>query len=120
MSSIERRAFLRYKIALAVVLESNEGAILNVVTREVSLGGMQVKCDSTMLSKMLPQGIKTAPGDQVYLQAKLQFANASESISLKAHALGVLRLAESEFSVRFSFADVDQMQQDQLQRLLNQ
>ena len=120
MSSIERRAFLRYKIAVSVVLESSDGAIFNTVTRDISLGGMQVECDAVMLNNMLPQGIKTAPGDQMYLQAKLQFSDVSESVSLKVHVVGVLRLAESEFSIRFSFVDVDQMQQDQLQRLLNQ
>ena len=120
MSSIERRAFLRYKIMLPVILESSDGAVFNTVTRDISLGGMQVECDTTMLSNMLPQGIKTAPGDQIYLQAKFQFSDNSESFLLKAHVLGVLRLAESEFSIRFSFVDVDQVQQDQLQRLLNQ
>lgn len=120
MSSIERRAYLRYKISLPVSLETDDGSVFDTVTRDISLGGMQVECDATMLNRMLPQGIKTAPGDQVYVQAKLQFPDAAESVLVKAHALGVLRLAESEFSIRFSFTEIDAMQQDQLQRLLNQ
>lgn len=120
MSSIERRAFLRYKIAIPISVETDSGIVINTKTREISLGGMQVVCDSNMLNKMLPEGIQTAPGDRVFVQATLNYSNQLESVSLRAHALGVLRLAESEFSVRFSFVDLDQMQQDQLQRLLNQ
>lgn len=39
-----------------------------------------------------------------------------ETFSIVSHALGVLRLAESEFSIRFTFVDIYQAQ---LQRLLN-
>lgn len=120
MSSIERRAFLRYKMSIPVCLEASDGAVFDTVTRDISLGGMQVECDTTTLNRMLPQGIKTAPGDQVYFQAKLQFRDAAESVTIKTHVLGVLRLAESEFSIRFSFNEMDPVQQDQLQRLLNQ
>ena len=120
MSSIERRAFLRYKIAIPVSVETDSGVVINTMTREISLGGMQVACDSSMLNNMLPEGIQTAPGDRVFLQVTLNYSSHMEAVSLRAHALGVLRLAESEFSVRFSFVDLDQMQQDQLQRILNQ
>ncbi len=120
MSSIERRAFLRYKISIPVHLETSDGTLFDTVTRDISLGGMQVECDSAMLNRMLPGGIKTAPGDQVYLQAKFQFPDEDESILIRAHVLGVLRLAESEFSIRLSFNEIDPTQQDQLQRLLNQ
>ena len=120
MSSIERRAYLRYKLAVPVSVETDDGAVIYTMTREISLGGMQIACDTNMLNSMLPEGIQTAPGDRVFLQATLNYSNHLGSISLRAHALGVLRLAESEFSVRCSFIDLDQMQQDQLQQLLNQ
>ena len=120
MSSIERRAFLRYKISIPVRLETEGGSVFDSITRDISLGGMQAKCDAAMLNSLLPNGIKTAPGDQVFVQAKLQFPASAEAIVLKAHVLGVLRLAESEFSIRFSFYEIDSVRQDQLQRLLNQ
>ncbi len=120
MSSIERRAFLRYKISLPVRLSNKYGAFFNSVTREISLGGMQVICDATMLHQMLPNGIQTAPGDRVFLQAELKFPDSSESVLLNSHVQGVLRMTESEYFVRFLFIDIDQLQQDQLQRLLNQ
>lgn len=120
MSSIERRAFLRYRKAIPVCLEASDGAVFDIVTRDISLGGMQIVCDSTMLNRMLSKGIKTAPGDQVFIQAKLQFPDPAESVLLKSHVMGVLRMAENEFSIRFSFVDTSSGQQDQLQRLLNQ
>ena len=120
MSSIERRAYLRYKVSIPVCLEADDGAVFDAVTRDISLGGMQVECDTTMLNRMLPQGIKTAPGDQVYNRVKLKFPDEEETVVIDAHVLGVLRLAENEFSVRFSFVDLGPEQQDKLQRLLNQ
>ncbi len=119
MSSIERRAYLRYKIRVSVFIQSSDGVQYETVTRDISLGGMQVECDASMLKNLLPKELETAPSDQVRLQVELNFSDSSESIPLNAQVQGVLRMAESEYSIRFSFIDVDQMQLDQLQRLLN-
>ena len=119
MSSIERRAYLRYNIAVPVVLIDQHGTKFKAVTRDISLGGMRVACDSGMMNQLLPNGIKTAPGDKVLLKTIFHNLKTEEEIILESHALAVLRLAESDFSIRFSFVDIDQVQQDQLQRLLN-
>ena len=118
MSSIERRAYLRYKIIVPTRLENSEGMAFESNTRDISLGGMQVNCDVNNLRRMLPNGIKTAPSDGVVMQADLSMPNSDESITLEAHVQGVLRMAESTFSIRFSFDELSSTQQDQLQRLL--
>ena len=119
MSSIERRAYLRYNVSIPVELIDQSGTKFKTSTRDISLGGMQVDCESALLAQLLPNGIQTAPGDLIVLTAVFQNSKTSEIIEIKGHVLGVLRLAESEFSVRFSFTDIDQVQQDMLQRLLN-
>ena len=120
MSSIERRAFLRYKKKLTVRFTLADGSAIEMTTRDISLGGMQVNCDSVLMNKVLPQGITTAPGDQVILPTEFKFSVSQETVSLRSHVLGVLRRAESEYSIRCAFVNVNQMQLDQLQRLLNQ
>jgi len=119
MSSIERRAYLRYNISVPVTLVDQEGVSYEVLTRDLSLGGMRVECESALLSKLLPEGIQTAPGDLAIMTAEFKNPKTDETVSIVSHALAVLRLAESQFSIRFTFVDIDEVQQDKLQRLLN-
>ena len=119
MSSIERRAYLRYSITVPATLVDQNGARFEVTTRDISLGGMRVECESALLSKLLPEGIQTAPGDLVIMTAEFTNPKTNETVSIISHVLAVLRLAESQFSIRFSFVDIDENQQDKLQRLLN-
>ncbi len=119
MSSIERRAYLRYNVSVPVVLLDQNEQQYQVSTRDISLGGMRIECESALLHKLLPEGIQTAPGDLVILTAKFTNTKTNEEFSIVSHVLGVLRLAESQFSIRLSFVDIDETQQDQLQRLLN-
>ncbi len=119
MSSIERRAYLRYNVSVAMTLVDQNGAKFEVSTRDISLGGMRVECESALLNKLLPEGIQTVPGDLVIMTAEFKNAKTGESVSIISHVLAVLRLAESQFSIRFTFVDIDEFQQDKLQRLLN-
>ena len=119
MSSIERRAYLRYNISVPVVLTGSDGQEYNVSTCDISLGGMRIECESALFNKLLPDGIQTAPGDLVISTAKFVNEKTNEEFSIVSHVMGVLRLAESQFSIRFSFVDINETQQDQLQRLLN-
>jgi c-di-GMP-binding flagellar brake protein YcgR len=119
MSSIERRAYLRYNVSVPLTLVDKDSTRFDVYTRDISLGGMRVECESVLLAKLLPDGIQTAPGDLVIMTAEFKNGKTGEIISILSHVLAVLRLAESEFSIRFTFVDVDEEQQDKLQRLLN-
>ena len=103
MSSIERRAYLRYNISIHVDLIDQHGTIFKATTRDISLGGMRVACESAMLTQLLPAGIKTAPGDQVILKTVFKNPKTEEELELQSHVLGVMRLAESDFCIRFSF-----------------
>ena len=53
------------------------------------------------------------------MTSEFKNAKTNESVSILSHVLAVLRLAESQFSIRFTFVDIDVVQQDKLQRLLN-
>ncbi|MDW3096415.1 MAG: PilZ domain-containing protein [Gammaproteobacteria bacterium] len=119
MSSIERRAYLRYNVSVPVTLVDQSGARFDVSTRDISLGGMRVECESALLTKLLPDGIQTSPGDLVILTSEFKNPKTDEVVSILSHVLAVLRLAESQFSIRFTFVDIDEVQQDKLQRLLN-
>ncbi len=119
MSSIERRAYLRYNVSVPVVLIDQDEREYKVSTRDISLGGMCIECDAILFHQILPEGIQTAPGDLVILTAKFTNAKTNEEITVACHVMGVLRLAESQFSIRLSFVDINEPQQDQLQRLLN-
>tara|TARA_B110000238_G_C16096193_1_gene426191 strand:- start:229 stop:540 length:312 start_codon:yes stop_codon:yes gene_type:complete len=102
-----------------MTLVDQNGAKFEVSTRDISLGGMRVECESALLNKLLPEGIQTVPGDLVIMTAEFKNAKTGESVSIISHVLAVLRLAESQFSIRFTFVDIDEVQQDKLQRLLN-
>jgi len=119
MSSIERRAYLRYNVSISLSLVDKNGAKFEVSTRDISLGGMRIECESALLAQLLPDGIQTAPGDLVILTAEFENPKTNETFSIVSHVLGVLRLAESQFSIRLTFVDIDQVLQDKLQRLLN-
>ena len=119
MSFAERRAYLRYKKSIPVTLTDDGGATYEATTRDISLGGMCLSCPKGVVTQVLPNGIKTKPGDQIILEAQLNTPD-SEAISIKSHVLGALRVAESDFYIRISFVEVDQKQQDSLQKLLNQ
>lgn len=119
MSSIERRAYLRYNVTVPVVLMDQSDREYQVATRDVSLGGMRIDCDAILFHKILPDGIQTAPGDLVIITAKFNNPKTDENFSVVCHVMGVLRLAESQYSIRLSFVDIDESKQDQLQRLLN-
>ena len=119
MSFAERRAFWRYKKIITVQLTDVDGVTYEAVTSDISLGGMCLSCPKSVVTQVLPNGIKTEPGDKVILDIQLNTLN-SEIISLKCHVLGALRIAESDFYIRVSFVDLNQKQQDSLQKLLNQ
>tara|TARA_B110000240_G_C13447637_1_gene431062 strand:+ start:129 stop:452 length:324 start_codon:yes stop_codon:yes gene_type:complete len=106
-------------VSVAMTLVDQNGAKFEVSTRDISLGGMRVECESALLNKLLPEGIQTVPGDLVIMTAEFKNAKTGESVSIISHVLAVLRLAESQFSIRFTFVDIDEVQQDKLQRLLN-
>lgn len=119
MSFAERRAYLRYKKTIPVQLTDAEGLTYAAETSDISLGGMCLSCPKSVVNQVLPNGIKTEPGDKVILETQLSTPN-SEAIVLKSHVLGALRVAESVFYMRVSFVDLNQKQQDSLQKLLNQ
>lgn len=119
MSSIERRAYLRYAVSISVVLIDQNEQQYPVSTRDISLGGMRIECESALFYKLLPDGIQTAPGDLVITTARFHNPKTDEEFSIVSQVMGVLRLAESQFCIRFSFVDMNEQQQDQLQRLLN-
>ena len=119
MSSIERRAYLRYNVSVPVTLIDQNDSRFEVFTRDISLGGMRVECESALLAKLLPEGIQTAPGDLAIMTAEFNNSKTGETVSILSHVLAVLRLAESQFCIRFTFVDIDEVQQDKLQRLLN-
>lgn len=119
MSSIERRAYLRYSVSVPVVLIDQNDREFQVATRDLSLGGMRIECDSILFHKILADGIQTAPSDLVMITAKFNNPKTNEEFLITSHVMGVLRLAESQFSIRLSFIDIKEIQQDQLQRLLN-
>ncbi len=119
MSSIERRAYLRYNVSVPVTLIDQHDSRFELSTRDISLGGMRVECESALLTKLLPEGIQTAPGDLAIMTAEFNNSKTGETVSILSHVLAVLRLAESQFCIRFTFVDIDEVQQDKLQRLLN-
>lgn len=119
MSFAERRAYLRYKKSIPVQLTDADGVTYEAVTSDISLGGMCLSCPKGVVTQMLPNGIKTEPGDKVVLETQIDTPN-SETMSLQGHVLGALRVAESDFYIRVSFIDLNQKQQDFLQKLLNQ
>lgn len=119
MSSVERRAYLRYNISLPVELVDQHQQKFHATTRDISLGGMRIECESTTFHRLLPEGIQTSPGDLIVTSATFTNPKTDEQFAITSHVMGVLRLAESQFSIRFSFVDINQSQQDQLQRLLN-
>ncbi|MEM8844347.1 MAG: PilZ domain-containing protein [Pseudomonadota bacterium] len=119
MSFAERRAYLRYKKSIPVKLTDMDGSTYDVVTHDISLGGMSLSCTKSVVTKILPNGIKTEPGDRIMLDAQLNM-NSSDAISLRGHALSAIRIAESEFYIRVSFIELDEKQQDTLQNILNQ
>ncbi len=88
-------------------------------TRDISLGGMRIECESILLAKSLPDGIQTTPGDLVMMIAEFKNAKSGEIISILTHALAVLRLAESQMSIRFTFVDIDGKQKNKFQQLFN-
>jgi len=119
VSSIERRAYLRYNVSVQVILIDKDEREFQVSTRDISLGGMCIECDSMLFHELLPEGIQTAPGDLIILNAKFNNPKTNEEFIIASHAMGVMRRAESQYTIRLSFVDINEAQQDQLQRLLN-
>lgn len=118
MSSIERRAYPRYKIALPVRLENSEGIFYETDTKDISLGGMQVECNGGMLYRMLPGGMNTSRADQVEINIQLKTKDKDKPLALTTYVQGVLRLAETDFLIRLLFIELNADQKSQLQALL--
>lgn len=118
MSSIERRAYPRYKIALPVRLENSEGIFYETETKNISLGGMQVECNGGMFNRMLPGGMNTSRADQVEFNIQLQIEDKDKPLALTTHVQGVIRLAETSFLIRLLFIELSSEQKSQLQTLL--
>lgn len=120
MSSIERRAYPRYKIVVPVRLENNEGLFYETETKNLSLGGMQVECAGGMFYRLLPKGMNTSRADQLEFTVQLQTNDKDKPVLLTTHVQGVLRLSETNYLIRLLFINVGKETHSQLQELLNE
>lgn len=118
MSSIERRAYPRYKIVLPVRLENSEGIFYETETKDISLGGMQVECNGGMFYRLLPNGMNTSRADRIEFSIQLKTENEDKPLSLTTHVQGVIRCAETNYLIRLLFIELTVEQKIQLQKLL--
>ena len=108
MSLAERRAYKRYKCALPVYLQPADNDAYALRTVEISMGGLRIECDSLVMRALLPDGLKTIPGDRVLMRARLFLAEQEDPahlLEVQLHAVGATRLAENCFAVHFAFVD---------------
>lgn len=118
----ERRRSQRYAVDLPVDIVLQDGSVLPVVACDISLKGLQFRCDSWIADEIEPRGIQNHPLDAIRVKAVTDFPDMGKYNSrLYARCRIVIarRLSEQEYMLGLEFIDFENGSDRLLERFVN-
>ncbi|MGD2053708.1 MAG: PilZ domain-containing protein [Gammaproteobacteria bacterium] len=119
----ERRSSHRFKVKLPVELILEDGTVLPVESIDVSVKGLQFRCDSWVADEIEPRGIQNHPLDQIRLKAVTEFPGMdkySSKLYARCRVVVARRLSQDEYLVGIEFIDFENGSDRLLERFIRQ
>lgn len=115
MATIERRRFPRIPVQLTGRIASPEGQELTAAVEDISVAGLQLRCDSATALKLTPRGHLTSKGDRVDFDLCLDLNDGESSRFLaRCRVVFCRRVAQHDYRMGLELMSLDT---DRLKRL---
>ncbi len=104
----ERRKVVRYMTKLDIDIILQDGTILAVQTYDISLNGIQFKCDGLIADEIEPRGIQNYSLDQKTIKviAKLP-TNEQKKFYTSCRIINARRLSQEEYMIGLEFFEFE-------------
>lgn len=120
--SNERRKTVRYMTKLDIDIVLEDGTILPVQTHDISLNGLQFKCDSQIANEIEPRGLQSHSLDRIKLKIVTRFpTDEKQKFYASCKVIAARRLSQEEYLLGLEFIDFekngDHILQNYIQKL---
>jgi c-di-GMP-binding flagellar brake protein YcgR len=119
----ERRSCHRFKVKLPVELILEDGTVLPVESIDISVRGLQFRCDSWVADEIEPRGIQNHPLDQIRIKAVTEFPGMdkySSKLYARCRVVVARRLSQDEYLLGIEFIDFENGSDRLLERFIRQ
>ena len=116
----ERRKVARYLARLNIDIVLQDGTILPVQTLDISLNGLQFKCDGQIANEIEPRGIQNYPLDKQIIKviAKLP-TNEKQKLYASCRIITARRLSQEEYLLGLEFFEFEKNSDKVLKSYIN-
>ena len=119
----ERRSSHRFRVKLPVELILEGGTVLPVESIDISVKGLQFRCDSWVADEIEPRGIQNHPLDQIRIKAVTEFPGMdkySSKLYARCRVVVARRLSQDEYLLGIEFIDFENGSDRLLERFIRQ
>ena len=104
----ERRKVARYMIKLDFDIILDNGTILAIQAYDISLNGLQFKCDSSIANEIEPRGLQSHAHDNITVKVVSRFPTSKkEKFYAKCLLIAARRLSQNEYLINLEFKDFE-------------
>lgn len=113
----ERRKVPRYMTRLDIDIVLANGTILPVQTYDISLNGLQFKCDSLIANDIEPRGLQSHSLDRLKVKVIARFpTDEKDKFYASCKVIAARRLSQDEYLLSLEFNDFEKNSAKVLQK----
>ena len=113
----ERRKVPRYMTKLDIDIVLEDGTILPVQTYDISLNGLQFKCDSLIANDIEPRGLQSHSLDRLKVKVIARFpTDEKDKFYASCKVIAARRLSQDEYLLSLEFIDFEKNSAKVLQK----
>jgi len=117
--SIERRKVVRYMTMIDIDLVLENDSILSVQTHDISLNGIQFKCDSFIANEIEPRGLQSYSLDRIKVKVITRFPTEDkQKFYASCKVITARRLSQEEYLLGLEFVDFEKNSEKILQNYI--
>lgn len=100
----ERRKVARYMITLDIDIILENGTILPIQASDISLNGLQLKCDGSIANEIEPRGLQSHSHDQIKVKVVARFPTSKkEKFYATCKLIAARRLSQDKYLINLEF-----------------
>lgn len=120
----ERRLYKRLTTEQPVEFVLENGGTLEARARNISLGGMQVRCPRWVVGELTPSPDRIARGQPVDIRIRFQLRPQENkppvNIEVRCHAVALRRLSEEEYQMSLTYVFFEGTGYHDLEKFIDQ
>lgn len=124
MQELDRRLYKRFSAPQPIELVAPNGKTFEGRSINISLAGMEVRCDRWTLSQLIPPNERQPNGQPPELKARFElpvFPNKSPvEIRARCRVLAMRRLSEEEYQINLNYVFFDGTGYHDLEKFIDQ